>query len=372
MGTRFASAGVKLKRHYVFIGIIFLFNACVIRFSFAENVLRVGVVSIPPFAYQEQGVYKGIAIELWTKIAKENKWKYRYVAHDFASEKLLLLLQNHTIDVAIGGISVINKRLKMADFSRPYYVEAERVIVKNKSTSFFHTLGQITANILDYKWGLLLGVAMFVLFIYLLWWVEYGRIAEKKQKTALDDVVWNVFLTLLTKQSVGRYNTWFGRLLVSILLFISLAAGGLIIAVLASSIMVSLAPQEYSKLSDLKNKPIAVGYHSAEEQSAKEFGLMYIPYDNFYAGVDALLQDKVVGVMKSFPEAHYFLKHNNNLNLIIAPFSIAYNEVAFAFQRNSPYTKPFDLSLTALQDSREMESICKAYFGSEASALCNL
>lgn len=51
-----------MKCKCILIGLIFLLNIVVTNIVFADNQLRVGVLNIPPYAYEEDGVYQGLAV----------------------------------------------------------------------------------------------------------------------------------------------------------------------------------------------------------------------------------------------------------------------------------------------------------------------
>lgn len=203
------------------------------------------------------------------------------------------------------------------------------------------------------------------------WRFEYGRKSGKSYLASLSDIIWDGFLIFMTKQQVALYQTWFARLLVAVMLLFSLVVGGLVIAAFSSALTVSLSSKDY-RLSYLNHKPLAVQTHTFSEILARELGLSYLSYPTVQKMIDALLQGNVDGVIMDIPAAHYYLKHHNNLNLTTVPVILTYNEVAFAFQLSSPYVRPFNLSLTKLQDSRQAKNICKIYIGDKEAELCNL
>ena len=363
----------SLRRIYVSVVVVFLLNVCSIRLIFAENIIHVGVLNIAPYAFQVQGVHQGMAVDLWSRIAAKNGWKFKYVLIDGDIEKLLSGLQDSTLDVVIGGVSVTYERMKVADFSTPYFINRIGVVGLNTSKTFSQMLWVIAANLVDYKFHVLIGLLVFFIFINLLWWFEYGKIKDKKYKSGINDLAWNAFLIFMTKQQVGLYKTWFGRILVAILICASLVVSGLIIAAFSSALTLSLSSKSLNvERADLESRPVAAIKGSFEATLAKELGFQYRFYPNLSQSMDALLEGEVVGVMIDIPTAHYYLKAHNHSNLKIMPFTLNYNEFAFAFKRNSPYLRKFNLSLTELQDRREAKNICEIYIGPQEADLCNL
>jgi len=356
-----------MKHNYSVIIVIFLLSIICIRPSFAENTLRVGVFTVAPFAYQENGIYKGLAIDLWEKIAAENGWKYRYVTADHRADALLLLLNQKKLDVAVGSISVTNARLELAEFSRGYFINPMVLIVDEKFGDFFYQLKRIINKIIGYKYYLLYGVIIFCFLASLLWFAERGT----KIKFTKQDLIWNVVLTFMTNQMVGEYKNTLTRVLAILLLLEAFIFWGLAIAVLTSAVTISMSNQ-ITSLPEINNRPVAVGAGTFQETLAQELGLQYLTYNHFSDQIVALLNGEVEGVMVDMPTARYYFKKNNTDRLVVAPFILNYNEVAFGFQLNSPYVRKFNLSLTDLQDKRQITQLCKIYFGRADAALCGL
>lgn len=361
----------KMKRNYCLIIFILLLHIGLVQSAIADTVLRVGVFRVSPFAFQADGVYTGLAIDLWQTIAEKNGWKYKYVMEDTKADKLLQALQQKKLDVVVGSISVTHKRLKVVDFSRPYYINPMILLVSETPKGFFQVLWSIAKDIFNYRFHLVVAIVVFFIFINLLWWVEKGKKDRKKYREKMKDLIWDSCLIILAKPPAGQYKSWIARLLIVIMMFIALILAGVIIATFSSALTLSLLPHNYT-VSDMEHKPVAVGSHTFQQSLAQDVGLQYLVYPNMQSEIHALLTGEVEGVMMDLPAAHYYLKNHNYLHLTIAPFLISYNEVAFAFQLNSPYTRLFNLTLTAIQDKREAKNICKIYIGEKESDLCNL
>jgi len=349
---------------------IFIINIAMFTTAHAEPIIRVGLLEVPPFVTKTPDGYKGLAIELWTKVAKEQNWQYEYVTLGGNTQKLLEAVNRGELDVLVGNVSVTHKRLQLVDFSRPYYISRVGLITSEKQRSFFELLWDIVSEIFNYKFAIaLLGI---IIFAHFLWWFETRKKRNKKYKTEMKDVVWNTLLVFLTQQEVGVYKSWISRLLIVALLFLSLAFSGLIIAAFTSALTLSLIPKEYTRVSDLGSKPVGVSTGSSEVELVESLGLQYKTYLDIDESVVALSRGEIEGIVEEVTSANYFLKHHHNLNLILSNLTLSYDEVGFAFQKNSPYLKPFNVQITTLQDNHQMPQICKIYLGQKEAELCGL
>ena len=86
----------------------------------AAPVLRVGVADgAQPCSYRQQGSWNGMAVELWQRIADEEKLPYVLVQGQSAAT-LLAAAQRGELDVAIGCLTVSPERLRSNRFSLPF------------------------------------------------------------------------------------------------------------------------------------------------------------------------------------------------------------------------------------------------------------
>lgn len=99
-----------------------------------EKVYKVGIdVTYPPFEYEEDGVRKGIDIDLINAIAEDQGFKIEFSPMDFGG--IIPAMQANQLDVAIAGMSITEERKKIVDFSEPYFDAGITIVVKKGDTS---------------------------------------------------------------------------------------------------------------------------------------------------------------------------------------------------------------------------------------------
>lgn len=92
------------------------------------SLLQVGVRIAPPFVIdQGEGRYAGIAISLWEGIAKSNGWQYRY--QPVGLNQLFDSLEQGTIDVGLGALTVTAEREQRIDFSHSFHADGLAIAV---------------------------------------------------------------------------------------------------------------------------------------------------------------------------------------------------------------------------------------------------
>lgn len=101
----------------------------------AETIVFGTNAEFPPFEFvASQGVigeFDGIDIAIADLIAKDNGMTAEISNMEFDS--LLIALENGQVDAVIAGMTVTEERLEAVDFSTPYYLATQVMIVKEDS-----------------------------------------------------------------------------------------------------------------------------------------------------------------------------------------------------------------------------------------------
>lgn len=118
------------RRTFVIATAFSIFGA---QLAFAEpKRVVVGIdVANKPFIFTRDGSYTGFSHDLWVEVAKEIGVTYELRAMDFSS--LIPALQTSNIDAAFSSIFITPPRLKVVDFSDPYYLNGTGVLVPQGS-----------------------------------------------------------------------------------------------------------------------------------------------------------------------------------------------------------------------------------------------
>ncbi|KAF0654238.1 amino acid ABC transporter substrate-binding protein/signal transduction system [Cyanobium sp. Copco_Reservoir_LC18] len=128
----------------------------------AAPVLRVGLVDgSPPCSYREAGVWRGLAIDLWNRVATLEE--IPYVVSQWPSVRQMLEASREgRLDVAVGCINVSPDRVRRYRFSLPFQEDGLAVmVVKSRldlGRSFLSAL--LTPTLLQLLGSYLLAIAL--------------------------------------------------------------------------------------------------------------------------------------------------------------------------------------------------------------------
>jgi glutamine transport system substrate-binding protein len=85
-----------------------------------------------PFEYLDKGEVVGFDIDLAKEIAKEAG--YEYEIKNVGWDAMFAEIKGKTADVGISGITITNERKQTYDFSHPYFISRQSIVVKQDST----------------------------------------------------------------------------------------------------------------------------------------------------------------------------------------------------------------------------------------------
>lgn len=116
-----------MKRIFVILVILLIFGS----FALSKTYIIGTSADFPPFEYVDNGKYVGFDMDLIRSIA--NLEGFQVEIRDMSFDSLIPALKSGIIDIAIAGMTITPERLKVVDFSTPYWSADQDVIVKKNS-----------------------------------------------------------------------------------------------------------------------------------------------------------------------------------------------------------------------------------------------
>ncbi|HEY7776423.1 MAG TPA: transporter substrate-binding domain-containing protein, partial [Kineobactrum sp.] len=120
------------------------------------NVIKVAVSpNSPPMLYAENGVNKGIDLDIFEGYCKSRGCVLKITAYDW--QGMLGAVSSGQADVAFSGISITEKRKEAMDFSQPYYDNAWHLVALTRRNIKITDLSELKAYSIGYPRGMAYG-----------------------------------------------------------------------------------------------------------------------------------------------------------------------------------------------------------------------
>lgn len=226
-----------------------------------ERVLRVGVVDgAQPCNYREEGVWKGLAVDLWTRVATEAK--IPFILQEWPNlGALLAATRRDEVDVAVGCINLSPERLATSSFSLPFQEDGLAVLaVQNRldlGKAFLRSL--LGPSLLALLGGFLLAISVLSL---LTWKVEgHGPSAETQRVGRMRSFA-RIFQILATGPGSNTIvQTTRGHLLVLLAYLVRIVSASLLVGFLTVHVVEETRKRSTGNLQtldDLRGSRVAV------------------------------------------------------------------------------------------------------------------
>jgi polar amino acid transport system substrate-binding protein len=331
------------------------------KVSATNDTLLVGVTGSEPFVFNEKD--KGIAVEIWNKIAQKKSWSYKYVSIKSVDDALHNL-EKGDLDLIVGPISITSNRLENMRFSQPFYNSSISIISRIENQSFWQKIKPL----FSFKLIMAIVIFLFILAIVgtLLWLAERKESPEQFPKAPLKGIGNGMWLAIVTMSTTGYGDkapiTLTGRILAGAWMIISILFATSMVAGIASTLTLSsLETTTISNIEQLSGRKVATISASPSAEFLNKSKIEVIGVNSLNEAIEKLKSKEVNAVVYDRPQLLYFLKNNSNENLYISKAEYYKQGYGFAFPSDSPLIFDVNRTLLELAENQEIERIIHYY-----------
>jgi polar amino acid transport system substrate-binding protein len=331
-------------------------------------VLRVGVVDgAQPCSFRQEGVWKGLAIDLWTRVATEERLPF--TLQEWPDLRALLAATRRgEVDLAVGCVNLSPERLRTLTFSLPFQEDGLAVMALQSrfdlSKAFLRSL--LGPTLLQLLGGFLVLIGLLSL---LTWRVEnHGHSSDTQSLGRMRSFV-RIFQILATGPGSNTIvATTRGHVLVLLAYLVRIVAASLLVGFLTVHVVEETRQRSAGRmrgLQDLRGLRVAVrpGTTSAallEELNRSSQGapVQMVRLSRVSAAIPLLAQDKADAVLADELQLSYVLAHHSGgaalPSLVLR--GVRPESQGFAFSPNLDPTTALriDLAISRLKRSGEV------------------
>jgi len=327
--------------------------------------LVVGIHDNPPYAYYENGEWRGLGVELWRTIANTVGYRYRFEPMPF--ENLVPALQSGKVDLVVGEMVVDADLERIIDFTQPFLQTS--IVVSVNRERWRPNWIRVMIDVWD--WSLirvLVGVfaALFVV-AFLVWLFERrsdaGHFAGRSHH-GFGSAIW---FTVVTMSGVGYGDkipmTFAGRLVTIIWIFCGLLIVTTFTATVASTVATAQARSEVTSIANLRHQLNGVLAGSDAEILLKEERAHLESFETLELALASLDQKRVDTVVGDSVSLRYLIEQNYPHSLRLLPMRLTLAHIALALPQSSPLREPINVALLEVLQTPEWQKLVTHYVG---------
>lgn len=338
----------------------------------APTPIRVGIpLGYEPITYlDENGIPRGIAVDLWEEIAKENHWDFAYVKLTPDMGKNWQAVRDNQIDVLLGPVTVDTDVSKVT-LSLPFFMNPISAVVLKKPVSFRELLSGAISNYLGYI--IIAYLSFFFLYINLIWAIEYlvipetskneGKIVPKNYLQGLWFILYHHFT--FSDHFFDVQKTHISRTIYAFWVYATFAFMtilGATLTALLTTASIGNANTEILTKNSLQKKSFA--YMDARpfyKEFVKHHKIHGVPVNNMEEAIRQLRTHQIDGIINTQILVDTYLKEHHIDDMDNSPYSLGYLFYCIGLSLHSPYVEQINKSIVNLQRSGVLEKICLKY-----------
>jgi polar amino acid transport system substrate-binding protein len=325
--------------------------------------LEVATREVPPFAMHTDKGWEGIAIDLWTRVAKELGRPFEL--QDMGLAEMLAAVEQGKVDAAVGSLTLTSERERKLDFSHPFHTSGIGIAVQKRA-------GGAWAAVLERLFsGQFLAVMASLLALLatvgvLIWLAERRRNPQFHQGI-VKGIGSGLWWSAVTMTTVGYGDkapaTLPGRLIAMIWMFASVIIISSFTAAIATALTVGKLERRVNGLDDLYGVRVATLPGSTSESFLSRHLIPYRGFATLPKALAALDQGKTDAVVYDAPILRYLVAEHYPARLSVLPQILQRQDYGFAFPSGSPLREQVDRALLAIIQSPEWQDLLQRYLG---------
>ena len=354
---------VRFFLNYVFCLVLVVIPCVVVA---QPHHLTVGVLASPPFVIENDGVFTGLAIDLWEDLATKNNWQFTYQEYETFRELIDAAAQGR-IDLAISNITITQQRALTVDFTQPWFDGGMRLMVRSEQGTGLRSIVKGLAQagfITAYTW--IIFVIAFATILLTLFDRRFDKSFPPRWRDGIAESFYTVMSVVTSGRPPARKNLfgWLGRIWQALWLVCGVAVLAFVTSSV-TSVMTTLAiTNQINSVDDLGSNPVGVLAGTVEEDYAYEKGLVVRSFPNIIEATNSLINGRITAIIADGPVLEYYSYINSDLPVKVVGRLFERDKYGFALTPHSPFTRELTLAVLGAMDTGKVEELKTKYLGS--------
>jgi polar amino acid transport system substrate-binding protein len=322
------------------------------------------VAGSPPFVVDVAGG-EGISVEVWQRLAAQLGWRYQIARFDDVPHALASL-KNDSLDLVVGPVSITAERTKEMRFTQPYFQSSISILSRAEAPSWPQRVGAF----FNVRFFIALGAFVLILGAVgaLIWVAERHANSEQFPSAPGRGIANGMWCALVTMSTTGYGDrapiTFWGRMVTSAWIIISLLGATTMIAGIASALTLSgMKSADISTAADLAKRNVAAVPGSPSEALARRYGAASVTIESPEEGYRLLKSGRVDAVVYDRPQLLYFLKEHPDEDVAVSVAQYERQGYGFALSAATTRLHEMNVALLGLEESGSVQRIIDGWLG---------
>lgn len=358
----------NLRPAIFILGLILFLNCQAVNATQSETRIKVGISPFSPFVILSEEEPKGLSIDLWHALSREIGLDFEFVECIGVADKLKRL-QEGSIDIAIGGITITKKRELMFDFTHPVYHTGLDILIPRAGNPTF--LGLLSSLFKGPKFVIFGGLLVLIIIAgHIIWIVE----RSSKQKTTsfhrkyVPGVFEGMYWALITASTIGYGDKvpkrWIGRILAGVIIIIFLPLFGFFIAQLSSDLTIQSLKVNINGPEDLRGRRVAVVRGTTSHEYMKKERAHIEAYITVQDAIESLLSETVDAVVYDSPNLLFYANGEGKGKVTVVGKIFEPQDYGLALPQGSPLREKINRAILTIIETDELERTVEKWLGS--------
>ena len=316
--------------------------------------LSVAVKHAEPFAYEEDGVWKGVSIDLLEQLSKEVGFTYNLFEQPSVS-RMITVTEEGFVDMSVAAISLTPEREKSVDFSHAYFSTSQGILANTKASPVENAIwiGQKIAVIL-------IGL---IALMYIMGFI-ISRLDKGGEINGAHEGAWWALVTFSTTgygDEVPVTNR--GKIFASAWIIASLFLISIFTGYVASAMTVKHLSETTTQLADLYDRDVTVIDGTTAQLKLAELGIEYDSVDTLATAMNNFKSGKTDVIVYDKAMLDYASKDIEDVDVWAIDNSDEY--YAIALPQDSELKEKINLGILKIISTSKWKATKAKYFGAE-------
>jgi len=330
--------------------------------------LKVLTKTFPPFVSEEDGVFRGFSVELWSAIANEIGVTFEWSSTK-TLDNLIKTVEDQDVDLAIAGVSMTQARESLINFSHPFFQSGLQILIPKASTNPIIVIVNgvwqlLTTPQLYYAIGVF--ICTLLTAAHIIWLLERRHNPDfiHTYPRGVWDAFWWAAVTVTTVGYGDKTpRSLFGRAFALVWMCSGYFVFAYFIATVTTSFTVEQLTSQISDPTDLRGRAVATVRDSTAQSYLVKHDVRPTTFATAEEMYAALQSGEIEAIVYDAPVLQHYILHAAKDRFELTGDVFNAQEYGIVLPNDSPYREVINQTILTLRENGVYDELYQRWFG---------